>query len=77
MARKTKVQLAGEAALVNLHTIHALACEAPDGRSAVYTRNAGDCTRWCKAVRDAGLPFPAWMYAGGIRWFAAIWNFTP
>jgi hypothetical protein len=74
MARKTKIQIAAESALTNLNGIHELASDNPDGAHATYLRNANDCERWCKAVRDARLDYPAWMIAGNIKYFAAIWH---
>ena len=74
MARKTKLQVAAESALDNLSCIHELTCEDGSEPHATYLRNAQDCARWCKAVRAAGLDYPAWMVAGNIKYFAAIWS---
>jgi hypothetical protein len=73
MARKSNLRIAGESALANLNCIHDIAAESEPG--ATYTRNAGDCARWCKALQAAGMPFPDWMVAGNLRYFAAMWGF--
>jgi hypothetical protein len=72
MARKSALRLAADSALANLAAIHLLALEASDG--ATYVRNAGDCSRWCKALRDAGAAYPAFMTTGGLPYFAALWG---
>ena len=70
MARKSNLQIAGESALANLLCIGEMGA---DDR-AVYTRNAADCTRWCAALRAAGMAYPQFMVDGGLRYFGAMWR---
>jgi hypothetical protein len=70
MARKSNLRIDGESALANLLCIAEMAA---DDR-AVYTRNAGDCSRWCTALRNAGMAYPQFMFDGNIRYFASIWG---
>jgi hypothetical protein len=73
MSRPTKLQIAARSALENLNCIHELAGEGGNAH-ATYHRNAGDCTRWCAALRAAGVAYPEWMHRGGLKYFAAMWR---
>ena len=70
MARKSNLQIAGESALQNLLCIGEMAADD----SAVYTRNAGDCARWCRALQASGIAYPPFMYRSGLRYFSAMWG---
>jgi hypothetical protein len=77
MARQSRVAMAAVGAMQNLVCIHDLALEAEtlgERRSVVYLRNAGDCARWCAALRTAGVAYPPFMYAGGLPYFSRMWR---
>ena len=74
MARKSNKQIAGESALANLTCIHEIA--VADKSLAAYSRNATDCARWCRAVADAGMPWPQWMVDGNLKYFATLWRIS-
>jgi hypothetical protein len=76
MSRKSQVALAAESALVNLNAIHEIASEDRGNSHAVYLRNAGDCSRWCAALRTAGVAYPPFMYAAGLNYFGRMWRLT-
>ena len=74
MARKSQVMIAAESALANLNAIHDIASEDRGNSHVVYLRNAPDCSRWCAALRAAGVAYPAWMYAAGLNYFGHMWR---
>lgn len=56
MARKSKVRIEGESAMLNLNTI--IEIYQNERNAAVIVYHAADCRRWCKSIIAAGLELP-------------------